>query len=97
MFFTNEKPEKKSIVRATMAGTDKKLFRAASPGDLAVDKARNRLYWTDTIMKRIKYADLTGTVLEVRVRSWMYYMIATLQWVSIKKEIQQQQQRQLKN
>ena len=96
MFFTNEKLEK-SIVRATMAGTDKKLFRAVSPGDLAVDKARNRLYWTDTIMKRIKYADLTGTVLEVRVRSWMYYMIATLKWVSIKKEIQQQQQRQLKN
>ena len=60
MFFTNEKP-KKSIVRATMAGADKTLFSAASPGDLAVDKARNRLYWTDTTMKRIEYADLTGT------------------------------------
>ena len=61
MFFTNEKPGKKSIVRATMAGADKTLFSAASPGDLAVDKARNRLYWTDTTMKRIEYADLTGT------------------------------------
>ena len=61
MFFTNEKPEKKSIVRATMAGADKTLFSAASPGDLAVDKARNRLYWTDTTMKRIEYADFTGT------------------------------------
>ena len=61
MFFTNEKPEKKSIVRTTMAGVDKTLFSAASPGDLAVDKARNRLYWTDTTMKRIEYADLTGT------------------------------------
>ena len=62
MFFTNEKPEKKSIVRATMAGAHKlTLFGAASPGDLAVDKARNRLYWTDTTMKRIEYADLTGT------------------------------------
>ena len=62
MFFTNEKPEKKSIVRATMAGAHKlTLFSAASPGDLAVDKARNRLYWTDTTMKRIEYADLTGT------------------------------------
>ena len=60
MFFTNEKPEK-SIVRATMAGADKTLFSATSPGDLAVDKARNRLYWTDTTMKRIEYADLTGT------------------------------------
>ena len=62
MFFTNEKPEKKSIVRATMAGAHKlTLLSAASPGDLAVDKARNRLYWTDTTMKRIEYADLTGT------------------------------------
>ena len=62
MFFTNEKPEKKSIVRATMAGAYKvTLFSAASAGDLAVDKARNRLYWTDTTMKRIEYADLTGT------------------------------------
>ena len=62
MFFTNEKSEKKSIVRATMAGAHKlTLFSAASPGDLAVDKARNRLYWTDTTMKRIEYADLTGT------------------------------------
>ena len=61
MFFTNEKKGKKSIVRATMAGADKTLFSAASPGDLAVDKARNRLYWTDTTMKRIEYADLTGT------------------------------------
>ena len=62
MFFTNEKPEKKSIVRATMAGAHKlTFFSAASPGDLAVDKARNRLYWTDTTMKRIEYADLTGT------------------------------------
>ena len=62
MFFTNEKPKKKSIVRATMAGAYKvTLFSAASPGDLAVDKARNRLYWTDTTMKRIEYADLTGT------------------------------------
>ena len=62
MFFTNEKPEKKSIVRTTMAGAYKvTLFSAASPGDLAVDKARNRLYWTDTTMKRIEYADITGT------------------------------------
>ena len=61
MFFTNEKPENKSIVRATMAGAYKlTLFSAASPGDLAVDKARNRLYWTDTTMERIEYADLTG-------------------------------------
>lgn len=71
MFFTNEKPEKKSIVRATMAGADKTLFSAASPGDLAVDKARNRLYWTDTTMKRIEYADLTGmnraTLIETNV------------------------------
>ena len=58
MFFTNEKSEKKSIVRATMAGAHKlTLFSAASPGD----GARNRLYWTDTTMKRIEYADLTGT------------------------------------
>ena len=62
MFFTNEKPEKKCIVRATMAGADKTLFSATSPGDLAVDKARNRLYWTDTTLKRIEYADLTGTI-----------------------------------
>ena len=62
MFFTNEKSEKKSIVRATMAGAHKlTLLSAASPGDLAVDKTRNRLYWTDTTMKRIEYADLTGT------------------------------------
>ncbi|CAH3167588.1 unnamed protein product, partial [Porites evermanni] len=72
MFFTNEKPEKKSIVRATMASTYKvTLFSAASPGDLAVDKARNRLYWTDTTMKRIEYADLTGmnraTLIETKV------------------------------
>ena len=70
MFFTNEKPGKKSIVRATMTGADKTLLlNVISPGDLAVDKTRNRLYWTDTTVKRIEYADLTGTVLEVRVRS----------------------------
>ena len=79
MFFTNEKPEKKSIVRATMDGAYKvTLFSAASPGDLAVDKARNRLYWTVTTMKRIEYADLTGT----GSRSYMHYMIATLMYVA---------------
>ena len=62
MFFTNEKPENKSIVRATMAGGySSTLFSTASPGDLAVDKTRNRLYWTDTSMKKIEYADLRGT------------------------------------
>ncbi|CAH3187845.1 unnamed protein product [Porites evermanni] len=54
-----------------MAGVDKTLLSAASPGDLAVDKARNRLYWTDTTMKRIEYADLTGmnraTLIETNV------------------------------
>ena len=81
MFFTNEKPETKSIVRATMAGAYKlTLFSAASPGDLAVDKARNRLYWTDTTMERIEYADLTGrcSLLNVLYDCHSYQYVAYL-------------------
>ena len=49
-------------MRATMAGADPlALFSAESPGDLAVDKTRNRLFWTDTRLKKIEYGDLTGT------------------------------------
>ena len=61
MYFTDENPEKKSIVRATMGGADKLLmFSAESPGDLAVDKQGQKLFWTDTKLKKIEYADLTG-------------------------------------
>ena len=61
MYFTNENPEKKSIVRATMGGADKlMLFSAESPGDLAVDKEGQKLFWTDTKLRKIEYADLTG-------------------------------------
>ena len=61
MYFTDENPEKKSIVRATMGGADKlMMFSAESPGDLAVDKEEQKLFWTDTKLKKIEYADLTG-------------------------------------
>ena len=61
MYFTNENPWKKSIVRASMGGADKvMLFSAESPGDLAVDKEGQKLFWTDTKLKKIEYADLTG-------------------------------------
>ena len=61
MYFTNANSKKKSIVRATMDGADKlELFSAESPGDLAVDEEGQKLFWTDTKLKRIEYGDLTG-------------------------------------
>ena len=61
MYFTNANPKKKSIVRATMGGADKlELFSAESPGDLAVDKEGQKLFWTDTKLKKIEFAALTG-------------------------------------
>ena len=36
------------------------LFRAKSPGDLAIDKQGKELYWTDTELKKIEFGDLTG-------------------------------------
>lgn len=32
-----------------------------NPGDLAIDKKGQKLYWTDTELKRIEYADLEST------------------------------------
>ena len=48
-------------MRATMGGSHELiLFRAASPGDLAIDKQGQKLFWTDTELKKIEYGDLTG-------------------------------------
>ena len=61
MYFTDDNPKSKSIMRATMGGFDELvLFQAASPCDLAVDKQEQKLFWTDTKMKKIEYGDLTG-------------------------------------
>ena len=61
MYFTNENPEKKSIIQAQMNGADKlMLFSATSPGDLAIDKKGKKLYWTDTYLQKIEYGDLKG-------------------------------------
>ena len=61
MYFTNENPEKKSIMQASMGGADKlMLFSAKSPGDLAIDKKGKKLYWTDTHLQKIEYGDLKG-------------------------------------
>jgi len=61
MYFTDDNPKSKSIMRATMGGSDEvELFQAVSPGDLAVDKQEQKLFWTDTEMKKIEYGDLTG-------------------------------------
>ncbi|XP_068671649.1 low-density lipoprotein receptor-related protein 6-like [Montipora foliosa] len=61
MYFTDENPQKKSIMRAKMGGGDEMvLFRADFPGDLAVDKQEQRLFWTDTGRKKIEFGDLTG-------------------------------------
>ena len=91
MFFTNEKPEKKSIVLATMAGGySLTLFSAASPGDLAVDKTRNRLYWTDATMKKIEYADLGGTGSLLNVLYDCHTHLYVVYFVNKKKTKQQQ-------
>ncbi|XP_068671663.1 low-density lipoprotein receptor-related protein 6-like [Montipora foliosa] len=61
MYFTDENPQKKSIKRATMRGAyETVLFIADSPGDLAVDKQEQKLFWTDTGLKKIEFGDLTG-------------------------------------
>ena len=61
MYFTDDNPKSKSIMRATMGGSDEvKLFNGDSPGDLAVDKQEQKLFWTNTEMKKIEYGDLTG-------------------------------------
>ena len=44
-----------------MGGSDEvELIQAVSPGDLAVDKQEQKLFWTDIEMKKIEYADLSG-------------------------------------
>ena len=61
MYFTDDNPKSKSIMRATMGGSDELvMFDAVSPGDLAVDKQEQKLFWTNTEMKKIEYGDLTG-------------------------------------
>ena len=61
MYFTNENLQKQSIMRATMGGGyERVLFRADSPGDLAVDKQEQKLFWTDTGRKKIEFGDLDG-------------------------------------
>ena len=66
MYFTNDNPSKKSIVRVSMGGADSlTLFRPKSPGDLAIDKQGRKLYWTDTELKKIEYGDLAGKSLAV--------------------------------
>ena len=61
MYFTDDNPKSKSIMRATMGGSDElQLYKAVSPGDLAVDKQEQKLFWTNTEMKKIEYGDLTG-------------------------------------
>lgn len=61
MYFTDDNPKSKSIMRATMGGSEEvKLFKGDSPGDLAVDKQEQKLFWTNTEMKKIEYGDLTG-------------------------------------
>ena len=61
MYFTNDSPVKKGIVQVTMGGGNMQmLFRAKSPGDLAIDKQGRKLYWTDTKKKKIEYGDLAG-------------------------------------
>jgi len=61
MYFTDGNPKSKSIMRATMGGSDEVvLFHAGSPRDLAVDKQEQKLFWTDAEMKKIEYGDLTG-------------------------------------
>ena len=48
-------------MQATMGGYQETvLFRAVSPGDLAIDKQEQKLFWTDTELKKIEYGDLTG-------------------------------------
>ena len=48
-------------MQATMGGSQEMvLFRAVSPGDLAIDKQEQKLFWTDTKMKKIEYAYLSG-------------------------------------
>ena len=61
MYFSNDNPVKKSILRVSMGGSDRlMLFRSKSPGDLAIDKQGRKLYWTDTELKKIEYGDLAG-------------------------------------
>jgi len=66
MYFSNDNPVKKSILRVSMGGSDRlMLFRSKSPGDLAIDKQGRKLYWTDTELKKIEYGDLAG-------KSWAF-------------------------
>ncbi|KAK3726510.1 hypothetical protein QZH41_014244, partial [Actinostola sp. cb2023] len=52
-----------SIRRAAMDGTDGDTIVNSdlrSPEGLAVDTVLKRIYWTDTVLKKIEYADLNG-------------------------------------
>ena len=65
MYWTNVSPDKKhtDIYRAGMDGDDPVVLIGSdikNPGDLAIDKEGKKLYWTDTELKRIEYADLKG-------------------------------------
>ncbi|XP_068671662.1 low-density lipoprotein receptor-related protein 6-like [Montipora foliosa] len=74
MYFTDVNPQKKSIMRATMGGAyETVLFSADFPGDLAVDKQEQKLFWTDAGLKKIEFGNLTGmahnTLVEMNVLS----------------------------
>ena len=56
--------EKTSIKKSKMNGEDAKKIvpmKIKHPGNLAVDAVEEKLYWTDTVLQRIDWTDLSGT------------------------------------
>jgi len=63
MFWTNNNDNTPSIRAADMGG--KNVYTVVntdikSPGGLAIDTTRKRLYWTDTTLNKIQFVDFSG-------------------------------------
>jgi len=63
MFWTDNKRKRPAIRRSAMDGTDVDTIvntDLASPEGLAVDTTLEKIFWTDTVLKKIEFADLNG-------------------------------------
>lgn len=63
MFWTDLGSDGPAILRAPMDGTNPQVIVSStltSPEGLAVDIDGEKLYWTDTSLKKIEVSDLSG-------------------------------------
>ena len=58
-------PHKPSIEKSTMDGSNHITlidFKDGRPGDLAIDHTESRLYWIDTVKRKIESVHFSGKI-----------------------------------